>query len=192
MPRALLTSSTARWVELPRPADAKFSLPGARLGFFRQVLERLDARGRIGRQHERHRGQHGHANKVLLRVVGQRLVGELVEHHQRHAAQQQGVAIGGCIERALRGNESARTRLVFHHDGGANGLARVFGPQACDRVAAAARGLRYDQANRATRVGGLRVHGGGRGGRERGAHQDLVDGRDCFGHRNSSGVCHER
>ncbi|MCY1371726.1 hypothetical protein D9M69_588830 [compost metagenome] len=33
MPRALDTSSTARWVELPRPADAKFSLPGAALAF---------------------------------------------------------------------------------------------------------------------------------------------------------------
>ncbi|MNT11382.1 hypothetical protein D3C72_1462590 [compost metagenome] len=161
-------------------------LAGCRLGFFCQILERLDARGRVGRQHERHRRQHGHANKILLGVVGQWLVGELIEHHQRHAAQQQGVAIGGRIQRVLCGNEAARTGLVLHHDGGANGLACVFGPHACDGVAAAARGLRHDQAHGTTGVGGLREHGGGRGGCDRDTHQDLVDVRDCFGHRDSS------
>jgi hypothetical protein len=186
MPSALATSSTARWVELPRPADAKFSLPGAALALSVRSLSVLMPVAGIGRQHERHRGQHGHADEILLGVVGQRLVGELVEHHQRHAAQQQRVAIGGRVQRGLCGNDAARTGLVLHHDGGANGFACVFGPHACDRVAAAARGLRYDQAHGSAGVGGLRVHGGGRGGRDRDAHQDLVDVRDCFRHRNSS------
>ncbi|KAB7540370.1 hypothetical protein ET532_026260 [Verminephrobacter sp. Larva24] len=45
------------------------------------------------------------------------------------------------------------------------------------------------QAHGPAGVGGLRVHGGGRGdrdGRDRDTHQDLVDVRDCFRHRDSS------
>ena len=76
-----------------------------------------------------------------------------------HAGLDQGVAIGGHLERTLGANDAAGTADVLHDDRLLEDLAHFFGHQATQHIAGASWGEGHDQLDRA--AGKVRLGLGG-------------------------------
>jgi hypothetical protein len=120
VPVMLLNSSPARWMEVPLPLEAMFSLPGLALAYWHEVGHVLDAaRGGLFGVDHHHIGHARHqrdGRKVLLRVVGHARVQRLVDAMGAHRAHQQGVAVVGRLGDQVGTDVAARARAVFHHE----------------------------------------------------------------------------
>ena len=100
---------------------------------------------------------------------------------ERIEREQQCVAIGWCLRHDLRADDAAARRPVVDDERLAEPLAELLRQHAADRVGAAARRERDDQAHRALRIAALRGH---RDREQRGEQ----DGDGQAGHEQTCGA----
>ncbi|MPN08892.1 hypothetical protein SDC9_156180 [bioreactor metagenome] len=134
----------------------------------------------VDRHHVVYRRQQRHRREVLDRIKAQ-VVLQMRQHGElAGGGQRQRVAVGRGARCKLGGNGCARTGLVVHNDGLAQGLAQLVSVVAADGVGGAPRWERHHQLGRAIRPGLLSAcgkgvdqgqHGGKRdGGKAEGLH----------------------
>ncbi len=128
--------------------DGKVDRVGLGLRHRFKVLQGADAGLRIADQHERRGRQHCHRCEVDFRFVGERRIGELVEHHLRHARQEERAAVGRLAEHVLRGDDAAGAGLVLDDDRRAKFLLPPLPPTCVPACRRAAAGLLRDTTRR--------------------------------------------
>ncbi|MNV66096.1 hypothetical protein D3C71_1588320 [compost metagenome] len=123
----------------------------------KNVRNALERRRRIGDQHIRHRGDQGDRHEVLRRLIGHPRVDLRGDDLHRERGDHQRVAIRCRPRHHFRGDDSAGTGLVHHHELLLQDLRETQGEQSGEHVIRDADRIRDDDLDRSR---GIRVLGG--------------------------------
>ena len=149
----------------PAEVEAKVSLPGSALRTGRQLLQVLRRHGRMRHRDERHLRGARHRGEVLQGVVAGVLVQVRVDHQRALVRERDRVAVGRGLRPGGGADVALRAGAVVDDHLLAPRLAQLRRQDARQRVGAAARRERHDEAHRL--VGKLlRDAGRGRSDRE--------------------------
>jgi hypothetical protein len=151
-PVCVLNSSPDRWIDVPAPDDAKFSLPGFRFCVGDQFLHRIGRDRRIDGEHVRHTGDQHHRLEVFHVIERHLRIQARVDRVRADGAHQQRIAVGRTFRDQLGTDVATGARSVVDDERLPERFRQLLRDRARQDVGRAARRERDDDPHRLRRI----------------------------------------